>query len=78
MTCGLPVIVPTVGGIAELVEDGYNGFKIDVQNLDKIKCCIGEMMRDYGLYTKLSTNAMAESQKHSIGCMLDNISTLIE
>ena len=29
MSAGLPVIVPTVGGIAELVEDSVNGYKID-------------------------------------------------
>ena len=37
MTAGLPVIVPTVGGIAEMVEDGKNGYRIDVQNKEKIK-----------------------------------------
>lgn len=31
MSAGLPVIVPTEGGIAEMVEDGVNGYKIDVQ-----------------------------------------------
>ena len=34
---GLPVIVPTEGGIAEMVEDGVNGYKIDVQNLEEIE-----------------------------------------
>lgn len=37
MSAGLPVIVPTVGGIAEIVEDGVNGYKTDVQELDKIE-----------------------------------------
>ena len=32
MSAGLPVIVPTEGGIAEMVEDGANGYKIDVQD----------------------------------------------
>ena len=30
MSVGLPVIVPTEGGIAEMVENGVNGYKIDV------------------------------------------------
>ena len=34
MSAGLPVIVPTVGGIAEMVGDGDNGYKIDVQELE--------------------------------------------
>lgn len=32
MTAGLPVVVPTEGGVAELVTDGSEGFKIDVAN----------------------------------------------
>ena len=36
MSAGLPVIVPTEGGIAEMVTDGENGYKIDVQDLNKI------------------------------------------
>ena len=36
MSAGLPVIVPTEGGIAEMVTDGDNGYKIDVQDLNKI------------------------------------------
>ena len=40
MSAGLPVIVPTEGGIAEMVVDGENGYKIDVQNLNQIAECI--------------------------------------
>lgn len=36
MSAGLPVIVPTVGGIAEMVQDGENGYKIDVQDFSEI------------------------------------------
>ena len=47
---GLPVIVPTVGGIAEMVEDGVNGWKIDVQDLDVIERRIEEMLSDREVY----------------------------
>ena len=47
---GLPVIVPTVGGIAEMVEDGVNGWKIDVQDLDVIAMRIEEMLSDREVY----------------------------
>ena len=78
MSCGLPVIVPTVGGITELVSDSENGFKIDVQDLDKIKQCIADLMTNHELYARLSANALIESQKHSAGCMINTISTLID
>ena len=50
---GLPVIVPTVGGIAEMVEDGVNGWKIDVQDLDVIAMRIEEMLSDRDVYGRL-------------------------
>ena len=40
MAAGLPVIVPTVGGIAEMVEDGENGYKIDSTDCAEIERCI--------------------------------------
>lgn len=63
MSCGLPVIVPTVGGIAEMVDDAENGFKIDVQHLEVIKQRIADMMTDQELYARLSANAWSKSQK---------------
>lgn len=33
----LPVIVPTVGGIAEIVENGYNGFHLDYRSLNEMQ-----------------------------------------
>lgn len=53
----MPVIVPTEGGIAELVVDGWNGFKIDVQDLDKIENKIRILSTNTELYRKLSINA---------------------
>ena len=37
MTAGLLGIVTTVGGIAEMVDDGKNGYKIDVKKKKKIE-----------------------------------------
>ena len=44
MAYGLPAIVPNAGGPMELVEDGYNGFTVDVTDLDlleeRIRYCL--------------------------------------
>ena len=58
MRAGLPVIVPTVGGIAELVEDGVNGYKIDVQELEKVATAIRRILADNELYRSLADNAL--------------------
>ena len=63
MSAALPVIVPTVGGIAELVDDGVNGYKIDVQNIDKIVDTIKYLFYDKEKYLLLAENALKISEK---------------
>lgn len=63
MSDAIPVIVPTVGGIAELVTDGVNGYKIDVQNIDSIVDHISLLLNDKALYAKMADNALKTSRK---------------
>lgn len=77
MSAGLPVIVPTEGGIAELVENGVNGYKIDVQEVDKIKDCIQSVLSDKELYINLSNKALEYSNKFSESGMTNNIMKIL-
>lgn len=63
MTAGLPVIVPTVGGIADLVTDGYNGYKIDVRNLSAIGDKIQKILTNRDLYMRLAAGALEKSRE---------------
>lgn len=65
MTAGLPVIVPTAGGIADMVEHGMNGYRIDIKELDEIERHIDKILSDKELYNKLSSNALAYSKLHN-------------
>lgn len=58
MSAGLPVIVPTQGGIAEMVEDGNNGYKIDVQELDAVGKHICVLLDNKELYIRMANNAL--------------------
>lgn len=78
MSAGLPVIVPTVGGIAEMVEDGINGYKIDVEDLDKIEDTIRVLFSDKDLYLRLSENALQYSRKYNVERMVEKISDIID
>lgn len=77
MSAGLPVIVPTVGGIAEMVEDGYNGYKADVQDLDKIEKYIDNILTDRELYCSLAENALAFSSRFSEPEMIGRMEKII-
>ena len=66
MSYGLPVIVPPVGGIAELVTEGFNGFKSDVRNLEVIKQQIEKSFSNRSFYNYLSFNARKKSMDFNI------------
>lgn len=72
MTAGLPVIVPTVGGIAEMVTDGENGYRIDVQEIENITKTVEQILTDKDLFVHLSNNALKCSKKYSAEQMVKN------
>jgi L-malate glycosyltransferase len=65
MTYGLPVIVPPVGGVRELVEDGVNGFLADYRDLPTIAEHIRQLTNDPCLYQSLSEQALRRSKLFS-------------
>ena len=65
MAAALPAIVPTQGGIASLVDDGVNGYRIDSDNLQEISRRIQELLSDKALYKRFAANALAKSASFS-------------
>ncbi len=78
MTAGLPVIVPSVGGISEMVEDGINGYKIDVSDLSRITEVISNVLTDWSLYQQLSDNALSSSVKYKAEKMIPAVIKVID
>lgn len=78
MSAGMPVIVPTEGGIAEMVADGENGYKIDVQNLNLIAECIKTILSDETLYMELAKNALSYSKRFSEVEMVNRVETILD
>lgn len=58
MAYGLPAIVPPLGGIAELVEEGENGFKVDCRNSALLSKQLSHILEDQNLFTKMQTQAL--------------------
>ncbi len=74
MSCALPVIVPEIGGIAEMVNDGVNGYRIDCKDKDRLVRTIKLILTDKDVYMRLSREALAVSRGFSRDAMLQNIS----
>ena len=77
MTAGVPVIVPTVGGIAEMVTDGYNGYKADAEDLNSLKEKIQTILEDKNEYDKLRNNAIDYAANFSNDKMINDIENII-
>ena len=60
---GLPAIVPPRGGIADLVEEGKNGYHIGVERLEEVRERLREMLDDRELYRRLSREALADAKR---------------
>ncbi|MEH6457484.1 MAG: glycosyltransferase family 4 protein [Cocleimonas sp.] len=59
-----PVIVPKVGGIAEIVDDQVNGFQMSVCDCNAIAELIYKIANDKCLYKSLSSNALITAKKY--------------
>ena len=77
MSCALPVIVPTQGGIAEMVQDGVNGYKIDCTDTDRLITIITKVLSDRQLYLRLAEGSYAFSQKFNRDELYDTIRSIL-
>jgi L-malate glycosyltransferase len=77
MTYGLPVIVPPVGGVRELVEEGVNGFRADYRELETIAEHIRHLTDDPSLYRRLSEQALLRSKLFSSQHFKASIRTVV-
>jgi glycosyltransferase involved in cell wall biosynthesis len=62
MAYGLPTIVPPVGGVVELVENGVNGFLIGSDNLILISERLNLLLNNQTIYNKMSKEAFRKSE----------------
>ncbi len=65
IACGRPIIGPTVGGISEIIVDGFNGFKIDSHNLTDISNTIEYILSSEDTYKRFCTNSLSLKSKYS-------------
>lgn len=65
MACGRPVIVPTVGGICELIVDSVEGFNVNVFDSDVLVERLQRLSSTMGTYLRMSRAARERAQYFS-------------
>ena len=78
LCAGLPCIVPVIGGVKELIDEGHNGFHIDSRNVEEIASKIDYMLSDRETYIRMAKVAMEGSTIFNEKKMIDKIITLSE
>lgn len=63
MSYGIPVIVPEVGGVTELVDHNVNGYRIDVRKMDEMIAALEELNTNLSKRIDFSINARAKAQQ---------------
>ena len=57
MAFGVPAIVPPVGGITEVVDNGFNGFHVNPHETDELEKAIQQLFLNSKVYAKFSESA---------------------
>lgn len=78
MAHGLPVVVPPVGGPAEIVTDGREGFLISCYETRRIADVIGQLASNREMYLNLARNAQARAKDFSLVNFEEMITSVIE
>lgn len=63
---GTPIIGSRIGGIPELVEDGYNGFLFEAGNVDDLKEILENLIKNPSELKGLEDNAFKSAKKYDM------------
>lgn len=70
MAAGLPCIASEVGGIPDMIENGYNGILIN-SNIDNLVNAVIDLLRNKDKRKQLGMNARKDAKKYSAHNMMD-------
>ncbi len=75
---GKPVVVPPKGGIAELVEEGIHGYKINGHDRNEISKKLNELSRNEDLYEKMRVKVLGNVKLFSEKAFIQKSINLID
>jgi len=68
---GTPVIASRIGGIPELIEEGYNGFLFEAGNSAELEKILEELIENHSMLKKLEKGAFESVKKYSMEKYVD-------
>lgn len=71
MACGLPVVGTSVGGIPEIIENGYNGLLVEPGNAQQLAQALIQVLTDNGLRERLIKGGLNTVSQFSVERMMN-------
>lgn len=79
MSCGLPVIVTSVAGcVADLVQDGWNGFVVPPRNPSQLAASMARLAKDSGLRIEMGSRSTERVQAYSPAAWAEGLVKVME
>jgi glycosyltransferase involved in cell wall biosynthesis len=66
MSCGLPAVVPAVGDLGDLVEDGVNGYLVPEHGPDTFAARLVGLLQDPARLAHFSAAALASAARYDL------------
>jgi len=77
MAYGLPALVPNIGGISEVIEEGVTGFGVDSRNRKLLNSKLKALMENPDLYMLFSKAAIERLKHFQEQTMLEKINKIV-
>jgi glycosyltransferase involved in cell wall biosynthesis len=71
LVCAVPIVASRTGGIPEVVQDGKNGFLVEVRDISGFVTAILRLLKDPPLYQAFQENCLISAQHFSIENMVN-------
>lgn len=73
MACGKAVIASKIGGFADIIEDGKNGFLVNPNNIKELASAITKLLENTELTLKTGHAAQKASERYDLNIYLENL-----
>ncbi len=65
MAAGLPIVATNVGGLAEIIKDGENGYLVEPKNPDQLAQKLLAILQNNDIRTRMSCNNIDKARRYS-------------